>query len=75
MATTTAGSRIKAGKTAPTRRRSNRKARELVQFHFEGEQYVLDLTSDRVYRNWMAIETNKGVSIIGAYKAQVAASA
>ena len=54
-----------------TTRRRTAKPKELVTYTFKGENYVLDLHRDRVYRNWMAIETNRGVSIIGAYKASV----
>ena len=75
MATRGTRSNTKTVKAGAARRRSNRKPKELVSFDCEGEQYVLDLNRDRVYRNWMAVETNKGVAIIGAYKAQMAASA
>jgi hypothetical protein len=75
MATRGTRSNTKTVKTGAARRRSSRKPKELVSFDYEGEQYVLDLNRDRVYRNWMAVETNKGVAIIGAYKAQMAASA
>ncbi|MDQ7007302.1 MAG: hypothetical protein Q9Q40_08720 [Acidobacteriota bacterium] len=61
----------KLGTKTTTRRKTTRKPKELVNYSFNGENYVLDLHRDRVYRNWMAIETNKGVSIIGAYKASL----
>jgi len=53
------------------RRKSTKKPKELISYSFKGEAYVLDLNRDRVYRNWMAVETNKGVSIIGAYRASL----
>ncbi len=56
-----------------TRRKTTKKVKELVKYSWEGQAYVLDLSQDRVYRNWMAIETNRGVSIIGAYKASLSA--
>jgi hypothetical protein len=60
----------------PTRRRatktsrtsSKRQPKQLVDFKFDGEAYVLDLKGDRVYRNWMAVEAQKGFTILGAYR-------
>lgn len=40
----------------------------MVAFNFEGVSYVLDLDRNKVYRNWMAVETNKGFTILGAYR-------
>ena len=56
-----------------TTRRSSKKVKQLVNYTWQGDAYVLDLNRDRVYRNWMAIETHIGVSIIGAYKASLSA--
>lgn len=47
---------------------SRRQPKELVNFRFDGESYVLDLRGDRVYRNWMAVEAQKGFAILGAYR-------
>ncbi len=60
-------------KKTTTRRKTTKKVKQLVSYSFQGENYVLDLARDRVYHNWMAVETNKGVSIIGAYKASITA--
>lgn len=54
-------------------RRSTKKAGQqvrLVKFRWEGRDYVLDVARNRVYHNWVALETNKGVAVLGAYKAQ-----
>ena len=47
----------------------------LIDYVWGGESYVLDLRSDRVYRDWMAVETNKGFTILGAYRSEQAAIA
>lgn len=55
-------------KTTRGRKAASQKSKKLVDFKWEGDSYVLDLKGDRVYRNWMAVETNKGFSILGAYR-------
>lgn len=45
---------------------------KFVDYTFEGITYTLDLTRNKVYRNFMAVETNKGFTILGAYRHQVA---
>ncbi len=57
------------------RKAESKKSKKLVNFSWEGDAYVLDLKADRVYRNWMAVETNKGFSILGAYRSGQAVSA
>lgn len=56
----------------PTRTaRKSRKTKapaKLVEFAWDGNKYMLDLKKDRVYQNWMAVETHKGVTILGAYR-------
>ncbi len=66
-------SSVRLSRKSSTRRKSSKKVKQLVNYDWHGESYVLDLGRDKVYRNWMAIETNKGVSIIGAYKASLSA--
>ncbi|RMG47621.1 MAG: hypothetical protein D6718_03275 [Acidobacteria bacterium] len=51
----------------PARRTAVKKP-EFVNFKWEGESYTLDLTRQRVYRNWMAVEAQKSFAILGAYK-------
>lgn len=51
-----------------TRGRKATNEKQLVSFRFEGREYVLDLVRNQVYLNWMAVETNKGVTILGAYR-------
>ncbi len=46
-----------------------------MNFHWEGVNYTLDVDRCRVYRNWMAVETNKGFAILGAYRQTAALSA
>ncbi len=58
--------------TRKTRKNASRQ-KELISFRWEGETYVLDLDRNKVYRNWMAVETNKGFTILGAYRQQAAA--
>lgn len=53
---------------------SRRPPKELINFRFDGEAYVLDLKGDRVYRNWMAVEAQKGFTILGAYRASNASA-
>jgi len=60
-------------KKTTTRRTSTKKVKQLVDYTWQGNSYVIDLNRDKVYRNWMAIETNQGVSIIGAYRASCTA--
>lgn len=48
---------------------------KFVAFHWEGESYMLDVGRNRVYRNFMAVETNKGFAILGAYRHAAALSA
>ncbi len=48
---------------------------KFVNFHWEGVNYTLDIDRSRVYRNWMAVETNKGFAILGAYRQTAALSA
>ena len=55
---------------AATRTRKPKQERKLVNFRFEGSDYVLDLVRNQVYRNWMAVETNRGVTILGAYRSE-----
>ena len=50
-----------------------KKVKQLVDYTWQGDSYVIDLNRDKVYRNWMAIDTNQGVSIIGAYRASCTA--
>ncbi|GEM_PF-3013954 len=41
---------------------------QFVQYTWDGSNYTLDLVRDRVYKNWMAVETNKGFTILGSYR-------
>ena len=59
---------------AATRTRKSKQDRKLVNFRFEGSDYVLDLVRNQVYRNWMAVETNRGVAILGAYRSEQTAT-
>ena len=58
-----------------TRKAPRRRPKELVDFKWNGDSYVLDLQGDRVYRNWRAVETNRGFTILGAYRASGSATA
>jgi hypothetical protein len=58
-----------------TRKPARRQPRQLIDFSWGGEKYTLDLQGDRVYRNWMAVETNQGFTILGAYRASTSATA
>ena len=60
-------------KTVRKTRKTASQPKELINFRWEGETYVLDLGRNKVYRNWMAVETNKGFTILGAYRQQAAA--
>lgn len=54
-------------KVSPRSRKASAE-KQLVSFRFEGREYVIDLVRNQVYLNWMAVETNKGVTVIGAYR-------
>ena len=55
-------------KAATTRKRKSGEQRKLVTFQYEGRDYVLDLVRNQVYQNWTAVETTRGVAILGAYR-------
>lgn len=57
-----------ARKSTRSRRPQPMTTQKMVTFNWEGVSYMLDLERDRVYRNWMAVETNKGFTILGAYR-------
>jgi hypothetical protein len=57
------------------RRSTGNAQQKLVAFHWEGVSYTLDVHRNKVYRNWMAVETNKGFAILGAYRQSAAMSA
>jgi hypothetical protein len=59
---------IASKSTRSRRAASNTEQKQMINFHFEGVAYVLDLERNKVYRNWMAVETNKGFGILGAYR-------
>lgn len=65
---------IRATRKATTSKSSKptKEPNKLVSFQWEGSQYTIDLLRRKVYQNWMAIETNKGSAIIGAYRNTVA---
>ncbi|GAB4368999.1 MAG: hypothetical protein Kow0062_02570 [Acidobacteriota bacterium] len=65
---------LRARRKAVTRTRRTAQQRKLVSFQYEGREYVLDLVRNQVYQNWTAVETNRGVAILGAYR-QAAAPA
>ena len=60
-------------KTVRKNRKNASQPKSLVNFNWEGETYVLDLDRNKVYRNWMAVETNRGFAILGAYRQQASA--
>lgn len=62
-------------KTTRNRRVQPTQEPKLIDFNFEGVAYVLDLNRNKVYRNWMAVETNKGFLILGAYRHTAAITA
>ena len=66
--TRTAASR----RSLSNRRSSLSSVQRFVDFNHDGVQYVLDVDRNKVYRNWMAVETNKGFTILGAYRHSVA---
>jgi hypothetical protein len=57
-----------ARKPARNRRPETSVDLRMIDFRFEGVNYTLDVERNKVYRNWMAVETNKGFSILGAYR-------
>ncbi len=59
---------VAARKSSRNRRATSSHEQKLIDFNFEGVVYVLDLDRNKVYRNWMAVETNKGFTILGAYR-------
>ena len=67
LMTRTAASR----RSLSNRRSSLSSVQRFVDFNHDGVQYVLDVDRNKVYRNWMAVETNKGFTILGAYRQSV----
>ena len=59
---------LRARRKAVTRTRKTGQQRKLVNFQYEGREYVLDLVRNQVYQNWTAVETTRGVAILGAYR-------
>ncbi len=57
-----------ARKSARNRRPETSVDQRMIDFRFEGVNYTLDIERNKVYRNWMAVETNKGFTILGAYR-------
>ena len=53
-------------------RAASNDSQRFVDFRWEGQQYTLDVDRKKVYRNWMAVETNKGFTILGAYRQSLA---
>ena len=66
-----AGSR----RSVRAKRSINNTGQKFVAFSWEGVSYTLDVHRNKVYRNWMAVETNKGFAILGAYRHSAAMSA
>lgn len=66
---------LRAKRKATTRARKTGQQRKLVSFQYEGRDYVLDLGRNQVYQNWTAVETNRGVAILGAYRQTAVAAA
>jgi hypothetical protein len=62
-------------KTTVTRRTPAASGQKFIEYTFEGASYTLDLDRNRVYRNWMAVETTKGFAILGSYRTANALSA
>lgn len=58
---------MRATRTA-AKKGTKKQTSRLIPFHWEGGQYTLDLQRNKVYQNWMAVETNKGCAILGAYR-------
>lgn len=61
-------------KSSRGRRKSVQVESKLVNFNWEGQSYTLDINRNRVYQNWMAVEANKGFTILGAYRHTLAVS-
>ncbi len=62
-------------KSTASRRTPAATSQKFIEYTFEGVSYTLDLERNRVYRNWMAVETNKGFTILGSYRTANALSA
>lgn len=56
-------------------RKSSRKSLgetpQLVEFRFDDQDYKIDLTAKRVYRNWVSVEAARSFLIISAYRNSV----
>ena len=42
--------------------------RRLVDFKFDEKTYKIDLSSNRVYRNWVSVEAQQRIAILSAYR-------
>jgi hypothetical protein len=62
---------IRPTRKATTKGKHDKGTNRMVSFHWEGLQYTIDLQRQKVYQNWMAVETNKGCAIMGAYRSSV----
>jgi hypothetical protein len=58
---------------ASTKTNPKKSSKQLVSFKWESLQYTLDLQRNRVYQNWMAVESNKACTILGAYRSDATA--
>jgi hypothetical protein len=60
----------RARKATTRTKKNGKQATRLVSFNWGGRDYMLDLKKNQVYQNFMAVETNRGVAILGAYRSQ-----
>lgn len=61
-------------KSSRSRRKAVQAESKYINFDWEGQNYTLDINRNRVYQNWMAVEANKGFTILGAYRHTLAVS-
>ncbi|MBP7146296.1 MAG: hypothetical protein KBD01_02040 [Acidobacteria bacterium] len=66
---------LSARKSSRGRRKPAQGESKFVTFNWEGQDYVLDLARKRVYQKFMAVEANKGFTILGAYRQVASVSA
>ena len=42
--------------------------RRIIDFKFAEKDYKIDLSSNRVYRNWVSVEAQQRIAILSAYR-------